>query len=45
VTGNAITVGPSGIGVTEGTAYRLSLLVTDGVTISSEATSFEVVAP
>ena len=45
VTGNAITVGPSGIAVTEGTAYRLSLLVTDGVTISSEATSFEVVAP
>lgn len=45
VTGSAITIGPSGVAVSAGTAYRLSLLVTDGVTLSSEATSFEVVAP
>lgn len=45
VTGNAITIGPSGVAVNEGTAYRLSLLVTDGVTVSSEAIIFEVVAP
>lgn len=43
--GNSITIGGEGAAVEEGTAYRLSLIVTHGTVLSSRGESFRVVAP
>jgi len=42
ITGSSITIGPSGIWLADDTSHRLTLLVRDGVTLSSETAIFHI---